>query len=178
MKKYLIYLILLLIVASGIISWRIFFSDKRQDTDKVILGRERTGPGFKNEGKLFFLDYQSQDTLSSIVIEIADTPDETSKGMMYRSQLEADQGMLFLFELEEQQSFWMKNTKISLDIIFINNNYQIVHIAKHTIPYSKDPIPSMKPARYVLEVNAGYCDKHSIDELDYVQFIPNNSLSL
>jgi uncharacterized membrane protein (UPF0127 family) len=178
MKKYLIYVFILTIVVLGLISWRIFFSDKKQDADIVILKREISGPVLKKEGKLFFLDYQSKDTLSSIVIEIADTPDEINKGMMYRTQLEADQGMLFLFESEEYQSFWMKNTKISLDIIFINSNYQIVHIAKHTIPYSKDPIPSMKPARYVLEVNAGYCDKHAINEQDYIYFNQDNSLSL
>jgi uncharacterized membrane protein (UPF0127 family) len=141
---------------------------------------EQTESGivFNKEGELYFLEKQTNDTLSSIYIEIAETPEEISKGMMYRNNLEANHGMIFLFDYEDQQSFWMKNTRISLDIIFINNNYQIVHIARHAIPYSKDPIPSMKPAKYVLEINAGYCDKHNINVFDYVHFIPDNSLSL
>jgi len=178
MKKYWIYLFIPFIGILVIIGWRIFFDDKIQNTDKVIIEREKSGPSFKNEGKLFFVDNHKNDTLSSISIEIADTPEEIGKGLMYRNRMEADQGMLFLFDAEKQQSFWMKNTKISLDIVFIDNNYQIVHIAKHTIPYSKDPILSMKPARYVLEVNGGFCDEHSIDENHYVHFIINNLLSL
>ena len=178
MKKYLIYISVLFIVVVGIIGWRIFLINESHDESKDFVERERSGPSFKKEGELFFLDNQSKDTLSTIFIEVADTYEKISRGMMYRNQLETNHGMLFVFEVEEQQSFWMKNTRISLDILFINNKFQIVHIARHTIPYSKDPIPSVKPARYVLEVNAGYCDNNSIDEYDYVQFIIDNSLSL
>jgi uncharacterized membrane protein (UPF0127 family) len=178
MKKYIIYLFVFIVAILGIISWQLFFIDRNQGAGKGVLEREQPGPAFEKEGELYFLDNQLNDTLSSIDIEIADTPEEIRKGMMYRNKMEVNQGMLFLFGREDQQSFWMKNTKISLDIIFINNNYQIVHIAKHAIPYSKDPIPSMKPARYVLEVNAGYCDKHNINVQDYIHFINNKLLSL
>jgi len=178
MKKYLIYLYVLLFVIFGIISWLFFFQDKIQNENQDNIKRERSGPSFKMEGELYFLENPSKDTLITIIIEVADTYEEIGRGMMYRNRLENNQGMLFIFEVEEEQSFWMKNTRIPLDIIFINGKFQIVHIAKHTIPYSKDPIPSMHPAKYVLEVNAGFCDNNSIAGDDYVRFIIDNSLSL
>jgi uncharacterized membrane protein (UPF0127 family) len=168
----------LIIGISIIFGWRILYSRKDKNSEKITFRREKSGPSFKSEGKLHFIKRQNKDTLFSILIEIADTPDKIRKGLMYRKALGIDQGMLFILGEERQQSFWMKNTPIPLDIIFLDNNHQIVRIAKHTIPFSKDPILSMKPARYVLEVNAGFCDTHSIEESDQVHFIIDNSLSL
>jgi uncharacterized membrane protein (UPF0127 family) len=73
-----------------------------------------------------------------------------------------DEGMLFIFDAEERQSFWMKNTHIPLDIIFVNNEKTIVHIAENCEPYSLKPIPSFEYAKYVVEVNGGYARKHGI----------------
>jgi uncharacterized membrane protein (UPF0127 family) len=177
-KKHRTYIIVLIVGISIIIGWRYLYKRNDQRSENIIVKRDKSGPKFKEEGKLRFINQHNRDTLASIVIEVAETPEEIEKGLMYRNMLEANQGMLFLFNIEGQQSFWMKNTAIPLDIIFIDNNYQIVHIAKHTIPYSKDPILSMKPARYVLEVNAGFSDKHAIEESHIVHFIIDNSLSL
>ena len=89
---------------------------------------------------------------------------------MYRNELPAFGGMLFIFPQEGRLSFWMKNTPLPLDILYINANFTIVHIAENTTPYSTARIPSKHPARYVLEVNAGFCRQHGIATRDRVEF--------
>ena len=110
------------------------------------------------------------DTLSIIEIEIADNQEDIMQGLMFRNHLGPDQGMFFIFQEEEERIFWMKDTPLSLDIIFVNKDLKIIDIARHTVPYSTEPIPSIHPARYVVEVNAGYCDFHGIENLDYVRY--------
>ena len=82
---------------------------------------------------------------------------------MYRKDLPELQGMLFLFPREQPLSFWMKNTPLPLDIIFINSAGTIVDIAANTEPFSEDPLPSSLPAQFVLEVNAGFCQKYGVE---------------
>lgn len=89
---------------------------------------------------------------------------------MYRNELLAFSGMLFIFPQETLLSFWMKNTPLPLDIIYINASFTIVHIAENTTPYSTIRIPSKHPARYVLEVNAGFCRQHGIAARDRIEF--------
>lgn len=91
---------------------------------------------------------------------------------MYRKDLPEFHGMLFLFPREEVQSFWMKNTPLPLDIIFINSAYEIVNIARNTIPFSERLLPSGRPAQFVLEVNGGFCQRHGIEVGDRVE-LPN-----
>ncbi len=69
-------------------------------------------------------------------------------------------GMLFVFEGQEPQSFWVKNTYISLDMIYINENDEIVTIQQYTEPFSRRSYPSYKEAKYVAEVVAGFCDRY------------------
>lgn len=126
-------------------------------------------PQFKKEGILTFYN-KSGVQLTTIDIEKAETDNERSQGLMYRSHMEDNQAMLFLFEKEERQAFWMKNTEISLDIIFVNAQKEVVHIAKNTKPYSTESIPSFEYAQYVVEVKAGFCDKNNIEvecKIDY-----------
>jgi len=177
LKKYTIFIIALLVGISVFTTWRIL-SNHTKPVDALKSERERSGPKFKNEGTLYFIHPQNSDTVKSILVEVADTPEEINRGLMYRNKMESNEGMLFIFSLERQQTFWMKNTMIPLDIIFINESHRIVHIAKHTIPYSRDPIPSVEPARYVLEVNAGFCDEYKIAEQYEVGFTHDKSLSL
>ena len=92
------------------------------------------------------------------------------QGLMYRQNLPENAGMLFIFTNEEPRSFWMKNTYISLDIIYINSKKEIVSIQKYTQPRSTYSIPSEKPAMYVLEVNAGFTDKYGIHPGDKIDF--------
>jgi len=89
---------------------------------------------------------------------------------MYRNELPAFGGMLFIFPQESPLSFWMKNTSLPLDIIYINADFTIVHIAENTTPYSTAQIPSKQPAKYVLEVNGGFCQHHGIVAEDRVEF--------
>ncbi len=96
--------------------------------------------------------------------EVVTRSDEMARGLMYRRSLGKESGMLFIFRQEEPQSFWMKNTLIPLDMIFISHNLVIVDITTMQ-PCRTDPCPdytSRQPALYVLEVNAGYCRSHTI----------------
>ena len=88
-------------------------------------------------------------------VRIADDPDERERGLMFVSVLPEDEGMLFDFKEPSPRAFWMKNTMIPLDIIFIGADGRIINIAENTTPYSLDPIPSDGPARAVLEIGGG-----------------------
>lgn len=104
---------------------------------------------------------EGREVLASV--EIADTPDERRAGLMYRTDLGPDEGMLFLFEQEGDRSFWMKNTPTSLDIFFIGADRRIVGIRKNTEPYSEKPIRVDAPSQAVLEVPAGFAERHGIE---------------
>lgn len=88
-------------------------------------------------------------------VEIADDDNEREHGLMYRQSLPDDRGMLFDFPQPERASFWMHNTPLSLDIIFIGVDGRILNIAEHTTPYSEAQIPSAGLTRGVLEIRAG-----------------------
>lgn len=92
---------------------------------------------------------------------------------MFREKMEDGQGMLFIFPSEEPEGFYMKNTIIPLDIIFINSKKEIVKIYKNTTPFSEQDLPSLKPAVYVVEVNAGFTDKNNIKEGDFIDWRRN-----
>jgi uncharacterized membrane protein (UPF0127 family) len=112
----------------------------------------------------------AKDTIKIVDLEIADNDQERSQGMMYRSSMSYDRAMLFIMQYEREQSFWMRNTKMSLDIMYVNGDLEIVTIYKHTQPYSESPIPSFKKAKYVVETSAGFCDRFGIEEGNYIQF--------
>lgn len=106
-------------------------------------------------------------------VEKAVNEQQRSRGLMYRRSLEKDRGMLFVFDNEDRYGFWMKNTRIPLDIIWIDSSGRIVHIARDVPPCKSRECPSYhpdSPARYVLEVNAGFCREHGISEDDTVTF--------
>lgn len=126
-------------------------------------------PLFHKEGSLVFFNNE-KDTIKVVDIEIADNDQERTQGMMYRSSMSHDRAMLFIMQYEKTQSFWMRNTKMSLDIMYVNGDLEIVTIYKHTQPYSESPIPSFKKAKYVIETSAGFCDKFSIEEGDFIEF--------
>lgn len=121
------------------------------------------GPQFTKEGVLTILS-AAGDTLRTIDIEIADTESERTIGMMHRRSMPDTQGMLFIFEEEEQRSFWMRNTLIGLDIMYIRANGEIESIAKYTVPLDERSIPSRGPATYVLEVIEGFSDRFGVKE--------------
>lgn len=102
-----------------------------------------------------------------IKVELAQSPEQQQKGLMYRESLEADKGMLFIFPAEEKLSFWMKNTYIDLSIAYIGKNLKIVDIQemKATTPLetgTPPSYPSKKPAMYALEMPKHWFKKSNI----------------
>ena len=88
-------------------------------------------------------------------VEVADDPTERSEGLMYRETMADNAGMLFLYPAPQQVQFWMKNTPMSLDIVFVRADGTIARIAERTTPFSEDMIPSGEAVSAVLEVKAG-----------------------
>jgi uncharacterized membrane protein (UPF0127 family) len=101
-------------------------------------------------------------------VEVATTPEEQAKGLMFRRELPDGQGMIFDFTTDQEVAFWMENTFISLDLIFINADGRIRRIAENAEPMSKATIPSGGPVRAVLEVIGGTTRKLGIKEGDRV----------
>ena len=104
-----------------------------------------------------------------VSVEVAATDETRALGLMYRRELPELHGMLFLFPRQEPLSFWMKNTPLPLDILFIDSSLTIVSIARNTTPFSEKLLPSEKPAQFVLEVNGGFCQRHGIAVGDRVE---------
>jgi len=99
--------------------------------------------------------------IHNIQAEVAQSPDERSTGLMYRKEMGANEGMLFAFEQPAQQCFWMKNTLLPLSIAFIADDGSIVNI-DHMKPQTLESHCSVKPVRFVLEMNEGWFDKRGI----------------
>ncbi|MEQ9327049.1 MAG: DUF192 domain-containing protein [Rhodospirillales bacterium] len=102
-------------------------------------------------------------------VELALTPENRATGLMNRQSMAADHGMLFRFDQTRDVLMWMKNTPLSLDMLFIAENGRIARIAENTVPYSETIIPSGSPVRYVLELNAGTAAKTGVSVGDRVR---------
>ena len=112
-----------------------------------------------------------------IFVELAITPEERQKGLMERELLEEGNGMLFVFSEEDTYSFWMKNMKISLDIIWINADGNVIYFVKNVPPCVQSTCQTYSPnanALYVLEVNPGVVDMLGIEENTEVVISLNN----
>ncbi|HEX2256267.1 MAG TPA: DUF192 domain-containing protein [Afifellaceae bacterium] len=101
-------------------------------------------------------------------VEIADTPEARSTGLMYRRDLDPEHGMLFDFGDERPVSMWMRNTYVSLDMLFIGSDRRIKNIARRTTPLSERTLESAGPVRYVLEINGGLSEELGIAAGDVV----------
>ena len=106
----------------------------------------------------------------SFQVEIAATPEKRERGLMYRRELPPDHGMLFIFPAEKVNSFWMKNTPIPLDMIFISRERKIVGIVHETLPFSLDGRSVTGPSQYVLEINGGLSRRYGFKSGDPVRF--------
>jgi len=123
-------------------------------------------------GKNRFVTIYIQD--KPFMTEIADTPEKHSRGLMFRRKIRDDYGMLFIFPDEDIRSFWMKNTLIALDIIYLNRERQIVDMYLAVPPCCADPCPSYTakfPAQYVLEIKGGMAKKLKLEIGDKI-FLP------
>jgi uncharacterized membrane protein (UPF0127 family) len=97
-----------------------------------------------------------------IDVELARTPEQRARGLMWRRELQPDHGMLFLFEEERVQSFWMHNTLLSLDMIHLGQGREVVGVVARAEPHTDTARGVGKPARYVLEVGAGEAAAHAL----------------
>ena len=113
--------------------------------------------------------YKKDSLLQKIDVQMATTEEQRAVGLMYRSSMEPLQGMWFVFENEAPRSFYMKNTEISLDIIYVDKSKKVVSIAKNARPYDETSLPSEAPAMYVLEINGGLADKWGIEKGDRIE---------
>jgi uncharacterized membrane protein (UPF0127 family) len=114
------------------------------------------------------IDIVTRTGVHAFSVELATNTAEREVGLMFRKELPEGHGMLFDFQTEQQVQFWMHNTFIPLDMIFIAADGRIVHVAENAKPMSDDLIPSVHPVRAVLEVIAGTARKFSIAPGDRV----------
>ena len=128
---------------------------------------------FKKEGDLSILKVETDSVIVNFDIEIAETDYETQTGLMYRSSMEENQAMLFIFPTEAMHSFYMKNTEFPLDIIYIDGKQKIASFQKNAQPYDERGLTSKVPIKYVLEVNAGLSDQMGLQVGDSISFSRN-----
>lgn len=150
----------------------LFYLSIKENGNEIVSVKTESVIPFRIDGELEFLD-SMKNTISRISVEVADDEYEITTGLMYRKAMADSVGMLFIFPTSKQRSFWMKNTFISLDIIFVNEKFEIVSIQKYTQPFSEASVPSWAEAKYVIEVNAGYCDVRKIIAGQMIQFSIN-----
>lgn len=125
---------------------------------------------FKKEGELRLYKSTTDSLVSTLDIEIADTEYDVQTGLMYRNSMQDNQAMLFVFPAMRTRSFYMKNTRIPLDLIFLDANKNIVSFQENAVPFNETSLLSVVPAQYVLEINAGLAEKWLLeigDRMDY-----------
>lgn len=135
-------------------------TDKNQQTKK---NNDDIGRVLEYTGEVSFIKSEG-DTASTIEVAVVDDNRSRSEGLMNVMDLPDNAGMLFIFNNEQPRSFWMANTPLPLDIIFVNSDMRIVRVHRNTRPYSQESIQSEEPAQFVVEVNAGYTLEHDIRE--------------
>lgn len=169
MKKAIIIFLVLVLLLGGFFSSSLisYFNTPSAETETAITSPniDIAEPVFTKEGELEFVRIKEK-----LTIEIADNDKETEQGLMFRRSMPDSCGMLFIMPNNEPQSFWMKNTFIPLDIMFLDEQKKIVTIQANRIPFSEEAIPSYENAKYVLEVNAGYCKRKGIEKGDLLKF--------
>jgi uncharacterized membrane protein (UPF0127 family) len=175
-KKHIPYstiLSVLLAIIAAVFLYRNNLHVKENVLDTKVLPESATSPNeqqFVKEGELQFLHKTGRKGITKIDIEIADNDYEREKGLMYRHSLPDSAGMLFIFDRPKVLSFWMRNTYIPLDIIFADEDKQIVKIQKNAEPLFYGLISSHKTAKYVVEVNGGFSDRFGIVVGDHIVF--------
>jgi len=139
-------------------------SDKKKSSSSTD-----QGPMFNYSHPLSFISDQDS-VIAKVKVAVADTPEKRDAGLMNVKDLPEYDGMLFIFKKPQPLSFWMANTPLPLDIIFIDKDYKIIRIYHSTTPYSKNELSSGSPAQYVVELNGGFCINHDVTEGMKVKF--------
>lgn len=158
MKKYCFIIILFGLITT--------FISCKKEKQKVT----QTKVEFTKEGELSIFNTENDTLKVKLDIEIADTDFDIQTGLMYRDSMNKKQGMLFVFQNETPRFFYMKNTRIPLDIIYIDSKKHIVSFQKNAQPFNETSLPSNKPAKYVLEINGGLSDSWNLKVGDSISF--------
>lgn len=165
-RKYAVYVLVFAFVAfifiSGVGSCKNQGKQARVKTE----GTTTYEPKFRKDGELWLISANTGDTLKSFNVEYANTPERIEYGMMYRRSMAHDMGMLFFMGDMQMRSFWMKNTYLALDIIYLNHRMEVVSIIKNAEPLNTTSLPSEGPAMYVLEVPGGTSDAIGLQKGD------------
>lgn len=138
----------------------LFLCSCSEETETEVMERGRS---LDYVAEVAFLSTDA-DTVAAIDAAVADDDASRSTGLMDVFDMPDDKGMLFIFDDEEPRSFWMANTPLALDIIFVNADMEIVRIQQNTRPYSDRNVVSEYPAKYVIETNAGFTLRNDIQE--------------
>ena len=157
-------LVLVALAAIALILPR-FFSNESNRVQEIEITPQDID--FTRDGELSI--FKNDSLIQTIEVEFAKNDEERALGLMYRSSMDEHQGMWFIFPEEAPRSFYMRNTEIPLDIIYLDKDKKVVSIAKNARPYDETSLPSEKPAMYVLEINGGLADKWGIDKGDRVE---------
>ncbi|HYS82858.1 MAG TPA: DUF192 domain-containing protein [Anaeromyxobacteraceae bacterium] len=107
--------------------------------------------------------------VSTVAVEVMRAEAEQARGLMFREKLGPDEGMLFVFPESAEHAFWMKNTLLALDMIFIDERREVVGIVERAVPLSTEPRSVGRPSRFVLEVNAGFAAARGVKVGDRVR---------
>lgn len=160
------FILLGVFLLGGVAYFIASFSDKSEPVETFAPAVPT--PVFNKEGEVTFM--KKGQPFKKIEVEIAENEAERNKGLMFRSYLPDSVGMLFIFEQPDEHSFWMKNTSIPLDIIYVGPDKKIISIAENTQPYSEESIPPYGLVQYVVEVNAGFTKQNNIQSGDAISF--------
>lgn len=114
---------------------------------------------------------EAEEPITTVRVAIAESNMARQQGLMNVFEMPEDAGMIFIFEQQQPLSFWMANTPLSLDMIFANEDFEIVRIHQNTTPFSQQQYPSVRPALYVVEVHGGFTARHDIQEGHFIEFI-------
>ncbi|MCR1024567.1 DUF192 domain-containing protein [Cellulophaga baltica] len=144
-----------------------FLSSCREEPKQAI---ETAAIAFKKEGELTIYKAKTDSIIASFDIEIAATDYETETGLMYRNTMKPTRGMLFVFPDVAMHSFYMKNTAIPLDIIYIDEHLKIASFQENAIPFNEEGLSSQVPIKYVLEINAGLAEKYLLEVKDSIVY--------
>lgn len=157
-------LVLVALAAIALILPR-FFSNESNRVQEIEITPQDID--FTRDGEISI--FKNDSLIQTIEVEFAKNDEERALGLMYRSSMDEHQGMWFIFPEEAPRSFYMRNTEIPLDIIYLDKDKKVVSIAKNARPYDETSLPSEKPAMYVLEINGGLSDKWGIEKGDRME---------
>lgn len=145
---------LAVLVVGGLIAWA-------AGPDGLAPAQTGAKPVIRSDGVVEMMKPDGA-VAATLAVEIAETPEARGRGLMGRALGDFMAGMLFIFETPQTQTFWMRNTPGSLDMIFIDAGGKVLNVAAHTTPLSDQLYSSAGPALYVLEARAGFAERFGI----------------